>query len=77
MERGNVSQAEEPIGIHDTSSTTSEANTQKTTEQTFTADGKGLPCAPQAAGSTKRKLSHAKGFSELRRSERLTKRART
>jgi len=57
---------------------TSDAITQETTEQTDTSVGKDLPCGSYDVGSTKRKLSHGEGVSsELRRSARLTKRART
>jgi hypothetical protein len=59
-------------------SMTSDTITQETTDQAGTSDGKNLPYGLLAVPLTKRKLSHADGvYSELRRSERLAKRART
>ena len=73
--RGKVSQAgqfDDPLGP----SMTSGAVTQKTAEASHSV-GKDLPRSSQDARSVKHKLSHDGIRAELRRSERLTKRART
>lgn len=55
----------------------SDAIVQETTDKVGTPAGKDLPRSSHNAGSVKRKLSQDGIRSELRRSERLTKRART
>jgi hypothetical protein len=64
--------------VFEPSSVTRDAIPQETIDQTNTSVGKDLPCSSYDVGVTKRKLLHVEGVSsELRRSERLTKRART
>lgn len=59
-------------------STTSETISREKKDQSFTSDGKDLPCGPLAVPFMKRRLSHAGGvYSEPRRSKRLARRART
>lgn len=74
--RGNVSQAG---GFDDAPdpSMTGDVITQETTDQASTSAGQNLSQSCHNAGSVKRKSSHDGIRSELRRSERLTKRART
>lgn len=73
-----VLETEEPKEAHEAISITSDAITQETTNQSHMFPGMDLLCSFNDAGSTKRKLSHDEDVSsELRRSERLAKRART
>ncbi|KAJ6187060.1 hypothetical protein N7519_001968 [Penicillium mononematosum] len=58
-------------------SMTSDTIAQKSTDSVGTFIGKNQPCSFPDVGPVKRKSSHDSIRSELRRSERLTKRART
>lgn len=63
------------LKVTESSLMTRNAIPQEATDQTDTSVGKDLSCGSYDAGSTKRKLSPDEGVSsELRRSERLTKR---
>jgi hypothetical protein len=77
MERGKVFEAEEARSVPETSSMTRDAVPQEITDQTDTSLGKGLSCGSYDVRSTTRRLSHGGDVSsDLRRSARLTKRAR-
>jgi hypothetical protein len=77
--RGSVAQAEEPMDLNGVPepSMTSGAITQEIIDETDTSVRKSLPHRSHDAGPVKRKLSHDGMRSELRRSGRLAKRART
>jgi hypothetical protein len=78
MEKGNIFEAKEARSALEISSMTRDAVPQETTDQTDTSLGNDLACDSYDVRSTKRRLSHGGGVSsELRRSARLPKRART
>lgn len=78
MEKGKVFKAKEARSTPEISSMTRDAVPQETTDQTDTSLGKDVSCDSCNVRSTKRRLSHGgRVSSELRRSARLTKRART
>jgi hypothetical protein len=75
---GKVLVVEEARSAPETSSMTRDPVPQEATDQTNTSPGKDLSRDTCDVRSTKRRLSHGRGVSsELRRSARLTKRART